>query len=467
MKRLALLPLLLAACGPDKPRLATATIDTLPNGAVSVMSPGPTAWSDTSGWKLVEVQELGTGEGDSIGFNQPGVTALDGEGRLYVTDEKPALIRVFDRQGRPVRTIGQEGGGPGEFRAAFIAIHGSNLVVHDPQQSRTSVFDTSGTFIRSWASQCCFWSSIAVDRQGRAYIPGMSPRDSGQRYYRYPMDGSTVDTLQVWPGPEPKMWTFRTRNMVLAATVPFTPEQVVRVNPGGGFFVGMTNRYQIIESSNGRDTTRIFGRVWASPPLSDHRRQAAVDSAIKSLGKMMEGADVKKTVSPGRSPHQCARLDRHRGGRPRRPVGNRGSGGRLDPHLVRCLRLDRGVPRPGGGAAGHRELPDELERGPVVGLPGGSGGESDDRAVRDQAGRGGVLMACWWLAQATATANHGGTEDAEGRRGAALWEYLPMNGLPCYNCNRNRNCENTKTPSHRGAQRNTFGGYGRHVPRGH
>ena len=302
MKRLTLFPLLLAACGPDKLKLATATFDTLPNGAVSVMSPGPTAWADTNGWKLVEVQELGTDEGDSVEFNQPGVTALDGEGRLYVTDEKPALIRVFDRQGRQVRTIGREGAGPGEFRVAFIAIHGSNLVVHDPQLSRTSVFDTSGTFLRSWASQCCWWTSIVVDRQGRAYIPGMSPQDSGPRYYRYPLDGSTVDTLQVWPGPQPKMWTFRTKNMGMATTVPFTPDQVVRVNPGGGFFVGMTNRYQIIESSTGRDTTRIFGRAWAAPPLSDHRRQAAVDSAIRSLGKMTGGADVKKTVNLGDLP---------------------------------------------------------------------------------------------------------------------------------------------------------------------
>lgn len=34
-------------------RLAKPAIDTLRGGIVRVMSPGPTAWSDTTGWKLV------------------------------------------------------------------------------------------------------------------------------------------------------------------------------------------------------------------------------------------------------------------------------------------------------------------------------------------------------------------------------------------------------------------------------
>jgi hypothetical protein len=188
-----------------------------------------------------------------------------------------------------VRTIGREGGGPGEFRVAFIAVHGANIVVHDPQQSRTSVFDTSGTFVKSWTSLCCYWQPIIVDRAGLAYIPGMPPSDSLQMYIRYRLDGTTQDTLFLRNGPEQKTWVFRSgsgkNQSMMATSVPLSPGEERVVNPAGGFLSGWSERYEIVASARGRDTTMIFGRTWTPTPVSDVRRQAIVDSAIAEIGK--------------------------------------------------------------------------------------------------------------------------------------------------------------------------------------
>jgi hypothetical protein len=284
-----MLVLAFACSGRERSHLAVATIDTLPGGIVRVMSPGPTAWADTNGWKLVETLRILGSDGDSTVINDPMSLALDGEGRVYVGDQSPAVIKVFDTRGNLVRTIGREGGGPGEFRTGFIAIHGSNIVVHDPQQLRTSVFDTSGTFVKSWTSLCCYWQSIVVDRAGLMYIPGMPPPGSGGMYIRYSIDGATRDTLLLAPGPEEKSWTFtsgsgKNRSM-MSTSVPLSPALQRVVNPAGGFLSGYAERYEIAVSPHGQDTSLVFGRTWTSAPVSPGRREAIVDSTIKQVAK--------------------------------------------------------------------------------------------------------------------------------------------------------------------------------------
>lgn len=275
--------------GRERSHLASATFDTLPGGIVRVMSPGPTAWADTSGWKLVETLRIEGSLGDSTVINEPMSLALDGEGRVFLADRNPAVIKVFGTDGRLVRTIGREGGGPGEYRVGFIAVHGSDLVVHDPQQLRTSVFDTSGTFVKSWTSLCCYWQQIVVDREGLMYIPGMPPPDRGGMYIRYSLDGTTRDTLYLPRGPEPKTWTFtsgsgKNRSM-MSTSVPLSPGLERVVNPAGGFLSGYAERYEIALSPHGQDTALVFGRTWVPAPISSRRRQAIVDSSIREIAK--------------------------------------------------------------------------------------------------------------------------------------------------------------------------------------
>ena len=148
----------LTACASTDSRPASVVIDTLPGGIPRVTSTAPTAWSDTNGWKLVEIDSIAPPAGSPGELINPSSMAVDGSGRVYVADQSPVVIKQYDSTGAFIRTIGREGEGPGEFRAAYIALRGNRLMVHDPRLQRTTLFDTSGALVRSFHSVGIVWA---------------------------------------------------------------------------------------------------------------------------------------------------------------------------------------------------------------------------------------------------------------------------------------------------------------------
>jgi len=155
---LVLASLLVVGCADKGPKLDAPVVTTLPNGVVEVKNSGPSSWADTSGWKLVELYRVGGADAEGLGAEElvdPQSVAIDPAGGIYVVDQKPAVVKQFSPTGQYVRSFGREGRGPGEFQVGFVATGPGVFVLHDPQSSRTSVFDSAGTFVRGWASSCC------------------------------------------------------------------------------------------------------------------------------------------------------------------------------------------------------------------------------------------------------------------------------------------------------------------------
>ena len=132
-----LLPLVtLAACGGDASSgLSTAAIDTLADGVVQVTNTGPTAWADTSGWRLVEELVIAPEEGSPGELSSTYRIAADDAGYVYVLQDSPARIAKFGPDGEWIMDIGREGDGPGEFRDGTLGIVGDTLFVQDPNNS--------------------------------------------------------------------------------------------------------------------------------------------------------------------------------------------------------------------------------------------------------------------------------------------------------------------------------------------
>ena len=79
--------------------------------------------------------------------------AFDADGNVYVLDSQAYRVSVFDAGGRFLRSIGRQGGGPGEFTfpSGIALLPDGSLVVNDGGRASLQIFDSRGAFVRSIA----------------------------------------------------------------------------------------------------------------------------------------------------------------------------------------------------------------------------------------------------------------------------------------------------------------------------
>lgn len=101
--------------------------------------------------RLTEVLRIGSEDGpDALGRVMG--AAFDGRGRIFVADDQNHRVSVFGPDGKLVRHLGRQGGGPGEFQSPWLVAvaPGDSVFVWDVAQARVSVFGPDLAFRRSF-----------------------------------------------------------------------------------------------------------------------------------------------------------------------------------------------------------------------------------------------------------------------------------------------------------------------------
>ncbi len=84
-------------------------------------------------------------------FRQPTDVAWDSDGNIYITDGYiNSRVAKYDKNGDWVKSWGEKGTGPGQFRLphAIVIDRNNNVYVADRSNRRVQVFDTDGKFLR-------------------------------------------------------------------------------------------------------------------------------------------------------------------------------------------------------------------------------------------------------------------------------------------------------------------------------
>lgn len=143
----------LAACSRDTDAGTWAgTVETLANGASRVTNPAEGVWRAGEGWRLEEDLVLGEMEGSGAAtFGSISGLQADAEGGIYVLDRQANELRIFDRAGTHVRSVGRTGEGPGEYTTAngLEWLSEDTLLVVDQEGNRYSILDRDGEYVRS------------------------------------------------------------------------------------------------------------------------------------------------------------------------------------------------------------------------------------------------------------------------------------------------------------------------------
>ena len=116
-------------------------------------------------------------------FGAPSGMVYDNErDRLYVADSKGHIIKVFDKEGKLLFTIGKRGSGDGELNfPSYLAIDRlGRLYVVDAFNFRIQIFDAEGKFIKKFGKLGDASGSfsrpggIGVDSDGNIYVADAS-----------------------------------------------------------------------------------------------------------------------------------------------------------------------------------------------------------------------------------------------------------------------------------------------------
>ena len=283
----AALAVLLAGCGSttEDAALATATVDTLPGGVVQVTNSGPTAWADTSGWRLVLEREILPDEGTPGEIGNPRALAAGDDGTIYLLQQAPVTIKVYSADGTWLRNIGREGDGPGEFRDGMFGLVHDTLFVQDPANSRFTTFTAAGAFVQAKPSQCCWWTSrFPIFEDGTIGIIGQhvdtaaAEGSGGGAYYLTRMDGTVVDTI---PFPNQPMdpegtWTITRKSgsnsSMMGMNIPLRPSTESAWFPTRQKVTGRTSTYALAIVGLKDDTLRQFTAPATTVSITEAQR---------------------------------------------------------------------------------------------------------------------------------------------------------------------------------------------------
>lgn len=90
---------------------------------------------------------------DLVFLGQVNGYAVDDSLNLYLIESMTQEIKVFDKNGYLIKTIGERGRGPGEFlRLNNIALVDNILYAFDPAQFRVSVFSLNGKLLSTFST---------------------------------------------------------------------------------------------------------------------------------------------------------------------------------------------------------------------------------------------------------------------------------------------------------------------------
>lgn len=260
----------------------------------TVAPPEPGPWR-LSADPMLQIGAV-TGEEAYLFARVRGVVRLS-DGRIAVADNRAPDLRIFDADGRWVRTLGRKGGGPGEFQSPSIlgVLPGDTIVVVDGSLRRISLFHPDAGFIRSATAGDdvpgyllavgMFASGAVVDE--RTVFPDNPAEGYGRRPVEYRvigLDGALVSDLGRFPGYEAVMASQEDGGytQVITGAAPFGKSPVAAVR-GDRFYCGAQDAWEIRVLRPDGSLERVIRWNREPAPVTDAQVAAFIENKLSNL----------------------------------------------------------------------------------------------------------------------------------------------------------------------------------------
>lgn len=228
-------------------------------------------------------------------FEVQGAARLS-DGRIVVANAGTHELRFYSGTGEHLRTVGGEGGGPGEFQniRTLAGLEGDSLLVYDWGQRRVSMFDATGAFVRSFTpgaetefpnvrgvlSDGSLLASLAVSFGAAGPRTGI--HRAAPTYVRYDRTGALLDTVGAFPSAPMYLDVHEDGGGVSFTSAPFAPSSEVEAR-GDRVYYGPGDRYQLRVYSLRGELLRLIRRDAPNRPVTaediERFKQAELEEA--------------------------------------------------------------------------------------------------------------------------------------------------------------------------------------------
>ncbi len=242
---------------------------------------------------LTEELTIGGGADPEQSFSQVSTFVVDGEGTLFALDFKDQKIKVFDRSGKYLRSIGKPGQGPGELgMASGIQLTADNtLVIEDATNRRLAQFKPTGEFIKNiTTSGMLGLVGILFDDKGNVLGREMGlAEDNSKMFFEIKKFDADLKSLFIldkieFPIPVPGSGT----KMNILDLI-----SVYQFGPGGNIYYGRNAVYEIkIYSPEGKHI-RTIQKDYDPVKVT----QTDIDEMLERIPSVAGGANIKDMFS--------------------------------------------------------------------------------------------------------------------------------------------------------------------------
>jgi len=149
-------------------------------------------------------------EGEDYYFSNLIGLAVNDEKRIFTIDYQAADVKVFDKEGMYIKTIGKRGQGPGEFSRPYHIFVSSQkeVVIFDLLLRRFSYFTFEGEFIKNVSTANYNIGFFNIDSEGNiiGLIPDRNPENPVYALRKFDSDLNPILTYVTSPYPNPQIY---------------------------------------------------------------------------------------------------------------------------------------------------------------------------------------------------------------------------------------------------------------------
>ncbi len=214
-------------------------------------------------------------EGDDYYFSNLNGLAVNDEERIFAIDNQAADIKVFDKYGKFIKTIGERGQGPGEFSRPYhiFISRQKEVVIFDIANRRFSYFSFEGEFLKNVSTAKYNFGLSSADSEGNiiGLVPDRDPENPVYALRKFDPDLNPLMTYVTSPYPDPQVYN------------PFRPRAQWTLSVNDEIIHSFPETYEIrIFNAEGKEIRRII-KEYAPERVTQKMREMA-KKQVERLG---------------------------------------------------------------------------------------------------------------------------------------------------------------------------------------